>query len=160
MDLFWLYDLKLEGCHACRGCQQDWSEPGCVIEDDMQAIFESVLRADQIVLATPIYSWYCTAPLKAALDRMVYGMNKFYGESVGPALWAGKHLALLVTCGYKPENGAGPFELGMQRYCKHSSLIYDGMLAERHLGYHTVFMDAEKEQHARDFARKLIKQYA
>lgn len=155
VELFRLYDLKLEGCHACRSCQQDWANPGCVIQDDMQQIFHSVMDADLMVLATPIYSWYCTAPMKAALDRMVYGMNKFYGEKVGPSIWAGKHLALLLTCGYRPENGTGPFVQGMQRYCKHSSLIYDGMLAERHLGYGTVFMDDEKEQHARAFARKL-----
>lgn len=43
--------------------------------------------------------------------------------------------------------------MGMQRYCKHSRLQYIGMLAERHLGYQTTFMDAEKEEHARAFAR-------
>ena len=33
----------------------------------------------------------------------------------------------------------------MRRYCKHSQLTYVGMLAERHLGYASVFMDPEKE---------------
>ena len=43
----------------------------------------------------------------------------------------------------------------MRRYCKHSGLRYQGMLAERHLGYNTVFFDGEKERRAREFARKL-----
>ena len=50
-------------------------------------------------MATPIYSWYCTPPMKALLDRMVYGMNKYYGEEKGPSLWKGKALALLELMG-------------------------------------------------------------
>ncbi len=114
-----------------------------------------VLESDLLVLATPIYSWYCTPPMKAALDRLVYGLNKYYGERRGPSLWAGKRLALITTCGYRPERGADLWEEGMRRYCKHSGLRYQGMLAERHLGYNTVFFDGEKERRAREFARKL-----
>ena len=28
--------------------------------------------------------------MKALLDRLVYGMDKYYGAEKGPALWAGK----------------------------------------------------------------------
>lgn len=31
-----------------------------------------------------------------------------------------------------------------------------GELGERHMGYHTDFMDQEKAQHARDFAKQLL----
>lgn len=155
-DLFWLYDMDITGCTACRTCQKDWTRFGCRIEDDMQQIFDSVLSADLILLACPIYSFYCTAPMKAALDRLMYGMNKFYGEEKGPSIWAGKHLAIMTTCGYRPEKGADLFEDGMKRLCKHCSLVYDGMLAERHLGYKTVFMDEEKEVRARAFVHELL----
>ena len=157
LELFWLYDLEITGCSACRTCQKDWDGFGCRFKDDMQKVFDSVCGADLILLACPIYSWYCTAPMKAALDRLMYGMNKYYGEVKGPSLWAGKHMAVLTTCGYRPEKGADLFEEGMKRYCKHSGLIYDGMLAERDLGYKTVFMDEEKELHAREFARFLVR---
>ncbi len=123
----------------------------------MGEIFDRVLDSDLIVLATPIYSWYCTPPMKAVLDRLVYGMNKYYGEAKGPSLWAGKPMALLTTCGYRPEAGADLWQQGMKRYCKHSRLRYLGMLAERHLGYDTVFMDGEKEAHAKVFAQRLTK---
>lgn len=46
----------------------------------MEEIFNCILSSDLIILASPIYSWYCTPPMKAALDRLVYGMNKFYGS--------------------------------------------------------------------------------
>jgi multimeric flavodoxin WrbA len=121
----------------------------------VQSIFDQILASDLIVLATPIYSWYCTPPMKALLDRLVYGMNKYYGDKKGPALWAGKKLALLTTCGYRPEKGADLFQIGMERYGRHSQLNYMGMLAERDLGYQAVFMDEEKADHAREYARKL-----
>ena len=155
--LIWLYDKNILPCCACRTCQNDWSIFGCLLRDDMQEIFDSVLTCDLLVLATPIYSWYCTPPMKAVLDRLVYGMNKYYGKEKGPALWAGKKLAIITTCGYRPENGADLWETGMIRYCKHSKLQYAGMLAERHLGYNSVFMDSEKEEHAKQFADKFEK---
>lgn len=77
--LTWLYDKNILPCCACRTCQNDWSIFGCPLDDDMQEIFDNVLACDLLVLATPIYSWYCTPPMKAVLDRLVYGMNKYYG---------------------------------------------------------------------------------
>ncbi len=94
--------------------------------------------------------------MKALLDRVVYGMNKYYGDEKGPSLWAGKRLALITSCGYKPEKGTDLFEEGMKRYCKHSQLKYEGMLVERHLGYDTEFITDEKIENARLFAKKLI----
>lgn len=154
-ETVWLYDKEIRPCVGCRACQKDWTVFGCFQQDDVPALADLILGSDLLVLATPIYSWYCTPPMKAALGRLVYGMNKYYGERRGPSLWAGKRLALITTCGYRPGRGADLWEEGMRRYCKHSELRYLGMLAERHLGYNTVFFDAEKERHAREFARKL-----
>jgi len=160
VELIWLYDKDIRPCEACRVCQIDWSIFGCQHQDDVQDIFDSVLSSDVIVFATPIYSWYCTPPMKALLDRLVYGMNKFYGEEKGPSLWAGKHTAVIVTCGYQSEKGADLFEEGIRRYSKHSGLIYEGMLAERDLGYKTEFIDDLKIQHAKDFANSLIQRFS
>jgi len=155
-DTFDLHDMDIRPCMACRTCQQDQTVFGCCYDDDMDKIFDSIMSSDLIVLASPIYSWYCTPPMKMVLDRLVYGMNKYYGEGEEkPALWAGKKVAVLTTCGYRPEKGADLFEEGIKRYCKHSQLKFCGMLAERHLGYDTVFFDDEKAQRAVEFAEKL-----
>jgi multimeric flavodoxin WrbA len=156
VDLFWLIDMDIKGCVACRTCQKDWNTFGCKFKDDMQQVFDSVLAADYMVIACPIYSWYCTAPMKAALDRLMYGMNKYYGEEKGPSIWAGKHVSIITTCGYKPEKGADLFEEGMKRYCKHSALVYDGIYAERDLGYKTIFMDDEKAKRAKEYAHFVV----
>ena len=155
LDSFRLYGQKIEPCIACRACQKDWTVFGCRFRDDVQPIFDAILASDLLVFATPIYSWFCTPPMKALLDRLVYGMNKYYGGEKGPALWAGKRVALLVTCGYRPERGADLLEEAMKRYCKHSTLRYLGMLAERDLGYTSVFMSEDKADRARNFAGQL-----
>ena len=156
VDFFSLYDMDIAPCRACRGCQSDWERPACVVHDDMDTVFSSVLSSDLIVLASPIYSWYCTAPLKAALDRMVYALNKYYVEKRGPSLWSGKRVAIITTCGYRCEKGTDLFEEGIRRYCKHSGLQYVGMLAQRHISYNTPFMDEEKAQQSQAFAKKLL----
>ena len=155
-DLIWLYDKHIEPCIACRECQKNWTIFGCKYSDDMQEIFDKVYDSDIIILATPIYSWYCTPPMKSLLDRLVYGMNKYYGDEKGPSLWSGKKLAIITTCGYRPENGADLFEEGIKRYCKHSQLEYVGMLAARDLGYKSVFITDDKIENAKSFARRLI----
>ena len=156
VETVWLYDKEIRPCVACRECQKDWTVFGCTQEDGGQELFEKVLACDLLVLATPIYVWYCTPPMKALLDRMVYVMNKYYGEKRGPSLWKGKGVALLETCGYPPEKGSDLFEEGMRRYCRHSGLRYLGSHVEHHLGYHTVFMDEEKAERSRAFARTLL----
>ena len=160
-----LYDCQIEPCLACRHCQRDWDNPNCIRQDDLsRELFSKILQADLILLATPIYSWYCTAPAKALLDRCVYALNKYYGTPAedgkghkrGPSIWAGRSLALIVTCGYDPSKGADLLEEGIKRYCKHSGLNYKGMLCERHAGYDVPFMDHEKAEHAKAFARELM----
>ena len=158
VETVWLYEKDLRPCVACRTCQQDWTAFGCPQGDDMAEIFDAVLRCDLLVLATPVYAWYCTPPMKAVMDRLVYGMNKFYGAEKGPSLWQGKAVALLTTCGYRPEKGSDLLEEGLRRYCKHSRLNWLGSLAERHLGYDVPFMDAEKDARVRAFARNLAAQ--
>ena len=157
-QMVWLYDRDIKPCRACRSCQRDWTVFGCAIQDDMQEIFDRVLACDLLVLATPIYSWYCTPPMKAALDRLVYGMDKYYGEQKGPTLWAGKKVALVTTCGYPPEKGADLWEEGMRRYCKHSHLAYLGGLCAHDPGYRHTFMTEEKSENARRFAQRLLEE--
>ncbi|MBR5316213.1 MAG: flavodoxin family protein [Firmicutes bacterium] len=152
-EVLWLYDMDLHPCTACRTCQKDWTIFGCPQQDDVIGIFDKVLSSDVLVLATPIYSWYCTPPMKNVIDRLVYGMNKYYGESMGPALWKGKKMALISTCGYPTDKGADLWEEGMKRYCKHSHLEYLGMKAMRQRKYGEAFMDEEKIEAMAEFAR-------
>ncbi len=155
-----LHELHIEACVACRACQDVADRFGCVHDDDLQGVFESVAKSDCIVLATPIYSWYCTGPMKLTLDRFVYGFNKYYSSIKGLSLWKNKPLVIFTTCGYRIENGTGLFEGGMKHYCKHSQLVYMGMFAARDRGYNTPFVTDEKVAGAREFAIRLHERLA
>jgi len=166
-----LAEADIKPCLSCRCCQTDWDDVFCMQEDDMtvagpfgnESLFDKINGCDMLILATPIYSWYCTPPMKALLDRCVYAFNKYYddvsgthGGKRGPSLWAGKKLALITTCGYPPEKGADLLEEGLKRYCNHSKLKYVGSIVERNAGYVNEFMDSEKVVRAKAFARRLI----
>ncbi|WP_058485353.1 flavodoxin family protein [Defluviitalea phaphyphila] len=143
--------LPCKGCYTCQDVQDRY---GCVQQDDVLEIMDSIIACDCIVLATPIYSWYCTAPMKALLDRH-YGLNKFYGSAKG-SLWAGKKVAIIATHGYDVEYGAGPFETGIKRLCKHSGLEYMGMYSVRDEDDLASFKTDSAVKGAKEFARKLL----
>lgn len=152
-----LHEKTIKPCIACRECQNTSGAFGCPQEDDMQSIFNTVLESDLFVLATPIYSWYCTPPMKAALDRLVYGMNKYYGNlKERECLWKNKKCAIIATCGYPIEIGSEIFKDGIKRYCKHSKLNFVGIVTEQDKGYNKKFMDEEKYTRIKNFAKELV----
>ena len=150
-----LADKKILPCRGCYLCQQVENTYGCPQQDDMTAIDPLIQWADLMVLATPIYAWYCAAPMKNLLDRH-YGLNKFYGSAKG-SLWAGKQVALLCTHGYDAAYATDPFVMGMERLCAHSHLEYRGMYSVRDEDDLSSFQTPEACQGARDFARRLIR---
>lgn len=153
-----LHGKKIAPCKGCYACQQVSEEYGCVQRDDMQAIVEEIIKTDIIVLATPIYTWYCTPEMKAMLDRH-YGMNKFYGKGEG-SLWAGKGVAVIATHGYDRSYGAEPFETGIKRLCEHSGLKYMGMYSVRDEDDLASFQTPDAINGAREFARTILNRYS
>jgi len=154
-DYFHLYDLDVNPCLGCMACQDVLDGLGCVQHDAFARVFTAMADSDVILLATPIYAWYCTTPMKALVDRTIYAGNKNYGKEKGPAMLAGKKIASIVTCGYPAEKGADLWEAGLKRWCKHGKMEYIGMLCRRDLGRSVPFEDEEKEQAARDFAHAI-----
>ena len=93
----------------------------------MTAVFEDILACDLLLLASPIYLWSCTAPMKAALDRCIYALCKYYGDEKGPSLWEGKAVAAITTCGCPLEKGADLWQESLRRICKHARLRWLGL---------------------------------
>ena len=154
-ETVWLYDRKVNPCLGCMACQDCLDGPGCVQEDDFEEIFRAMAGCDVILLATPIYAFFCTAPMKALLDRAIYAGVKNYGREKGPKLLEGKRAASIATCGYPPERGADLWEEGLKRWCRHGKLEYLGILCRRDWGRGEPFLNEERAQAARDFARAL-----
>ena len=151
--VFDLYEENPAPCLGCKGCQ-DAEGFGCVRQDALGHIYAEIADSDLLLLASPIYCWFCTAPMKAAMDRLIYATNKFYGTSGKKTmLLKGKSLAALATCGYPAEKGADVWEEGLKRVCKHSKMKYMGMSCCRDMGSAVPFASAEKEAQVRAFAR-------
>ena len=64
-----LISLAGKNLSGCTGCYQCIEAKKCVIEDDFQAIFQSIIEADGLLLGSPVYHSSITAELKAVLDR-------------------------------------------------------------------------------------------
>jgi len=150
-------DKKVQSCKACYHCQNELNSFGCVQQDDMDDISAKIIESDILVLATPIYAWYCTASMKAVIDRLTYGMNKFYGKKGTGSLWHGKKCAIIATHGYGREYAVEPFETGVVRLCEHSGLNYQGMYSVRDEDDLRSFQTEEAIKGAKEFARKLLK---
>lgn len=149
-----LSEKKIQPCIGCYKCQSITGAYGCVQVDDVQSIMDEVIAAECVVLATPIYTWYCTAPMKALLDRH-FGLNKYYGSAKG-SLWEGKKIAIIATHGYDADYGVGPFETGIMRLCEHSNLKYIGKYTVRDVDDLVSFQTEEAIKGARAFARKIL----
>ena len=63
--------LRDKNIHYCIGCGVCNSTAKCVQSDDMEQILESMVEADVIVLATPVYFYTMDAQLKTLIDRTV-----------------------------------------------------------------------------------------
>lgn len=156
-QVIWLYDRTIKPCIGCKICQDaPLGEFGCPIDDDGCQIFDAIQNCDVLILASPIYSWYCTPPMKAVMDRMIYAPNKYYGaQGKQPALWKMKQVAAIATCGYHPDRGADLWDEGLKRWCKHGEMDYLGMHSRRDFGSGEPFMNRERELDIRDFAHAL-----
>ena len=154
--VFDLYEENPTTCLGCKGCQ-DAEGFGCVQEDSLTDIYSEIADSDLLLLASPIYCWFCTAPMKAAVDRFIYATNKFYGDSGQKTmLLKGKSLAALATCGYPAEKGSDIWSEGLRRWCRHGKMDYRGMLTLRDFGGEVPFMTKAYEEQTRAFARELI----
>ena len=157
IDDIFLKDYKVGPCLGCYACQNVSGEYGCVQKDDAEAVWMRAGEADLLVLATPIYSWYCTAEMKALMDRH-YALNKYYGSGQGQLI-PRLSVALLTTHGYKDEYANEPFETGIRRLCKHCHWDYLGRYSARDIDGISDMQTEEAMDGARRFADELLQKF-
>ncbi len=63
------FDTAHLNIHPCIGCNHCGMNGNCVFQDDMPKILDEIETSDALVLATPVYYFAMTAPLKASIDR-------------------------------------------------------------------------------------------
>lgn len=67
LKLMRLADFDIRPCRGCYACL--FKETGCVIKDDLNLIWESIIDADALIVAVPTYFLGPNASLKCLLDR-------------------------------------------------------------------------------------------
>lgn len=123
VEAVFLSGKDIKPCQGCGGCQKETAS-GCVIEDDMQLLYQKLKDADSVVVASPIYWFNFSAQTKMFLDRL-------YAVGVGDKnIFAGKGLALALA--YADED---PFDSGavnalrsFQDTCKFLGANVEGMV--------------------------------
>jgi multimeric flavodoxin WrbA len=100
-ELVLVADCRISPCDGCGACTEG---DGCVIEDDMQRIYEKLERADGIIFGTPVYFINVSAQAKAFIDRTLPFLHggKLKGKVaaaivVARRVGAGQVLSLLYT---------------------------------------------------------------
>lgn len=64
------YDLS-----PCNGCRKCFETQKCVIEDDVEDLFERMACVDGFVVGTPVYFFNVSAQTKSFIDRIGYLNN-------------------------------------------------------------------------------------
>jgi multimeric flavodoxin WrbA len=64
-----LGDLDISPCRGCLCCHNG-SNQGCIIDDDMQELYDAFEQADSLVLGSPVYMGQMSAQAKIFTDRL------------------------------------------------------------------------------------------
>lgn len=72
--------LREKNIHPCLGCEACQNTHVCVQKDDMAAVLDSMIRADVIVMATPVYFYTMCSQMKALIDRTVSRYTELSGK--------------------------------------------------------------------------------
>lgn len=67
VDKIYLGDQSIHGCIGCGFC--DEHDGQCIHDDDAPAVVQAMVKADVIVLASPVYFHNVSAQLKLLIDR-------------------------------------------------------------------------------------------
>jgi multimeric flavodoxin WrbA len=68
-ELIRLSDKEIKPCDACLSCRKTGE---CRIKDDFQEIFDKMVKADGIILASPVYFGSATPQIMALIHRAGY----------------------------------------------------------------------------------------
>lgn len=83
------YSTSISPCTDCRYC---WENENCAINDKMNDVFNDIDKADNIIIASPIYFSELTGSLLSFASRLQY-------------LWVSKNIRNIQVLQKKPRNG-------------------------------------------------------
>ncbi|MFC1614101.1 flavodoxin family protein [Gemmatimonadota bacterium] len=71
-----------KNCLVCRDSKTDKPYSRCTIRDDMDWINEELLKADALIMATPVHEGYVTGIMATFLERIIWTFAKPEGRAL------------------------------------------------------------------------------
>ncbi len=103
VKLFKLNNLSIQPCQDCGGCDETGV---CIINDDMDEIYDSIRSADRVILASPIFFFGLSAQAKIMIDRcQSFWCEKYLLKKPLPEGQYKRKGLLLLVGGMKKEIG-------------------------------------------------------
>ena len=128
--------------------------------------FEPVLKHTQLTVpfktVMPSVTPVCFGTMYTGAEPAVHGIQSYTKPVIkidtffDAVLRAGKKVAILATHGYEGAYATDPFEMGVQRLCKHSNLEYLGLYSVQDEDNLASFQTADAVAGAKAFARKCM----
>lgn len=109
IELVHLARLNIKPCAGCYSC---WKKTGgrCVINDDMQGLYEKLSKADIIIESFPLFFFGMPGTMKTFTDRCLPLMQPYMGDHVTDSdvcfhklrdeAMLQKKLVVISSCGY------------------------------------------------------------
>lgn len=82
-EIITIGNKKISGCTACGFCSKNGR---CVIEDEVNEIGEKLVKADGMIIGSPVYYANINGTLKSFLDRVFYTYGKQFRFKLGAAV--------------------------------------------------------------------------
>jgi len=91
-ELIRLCDFDIQPCTGCDVCKKDGE---CIIQDDMEEIYQKIKESDIVVFGSPIYWFRLSAQAYPFIDR-IYG---HFTPDFSCDMPKGKKIVVALTCG-------------------------------------------------------------
>ena len=80
-----LYSYDFKGCMSCFAChlKKNKDNPLCYWRDDLKEILKKCIKADAIVIGTPIYYGSITSSAQAFLERLLFAADTYLLDEEG-----------------------------------------------------------------------------
>jgi len=141
-ELILLRTAEIRGCDGCLTCEAgDTERKGiCRIHDDMQLIYPKLLKADGLVLGTPVYFELLSGLLKNFMDRTCPIWPRLQGKPV---------VGMAVA-----EGGIGKAVENLKTYSSLCGMRWFGQVTALGKTPRQVSKDAEVEERLKGLARR------
>ena len=95
--LYQLSELSMQGCQGCLYCREHGN---CLIDDDLQPIYDELRAAEALVIGSPIYIHQLSGQTKLLLDRLYPLTDQNHKPRFGEKKLVMAYTQAAPLCGY------------------------------------------------------------